>query len=278
MLCVTDQRSATLTLIPELDSDGAIVSLRPPPGVGALARPAGLALSDSRIVICDTGRDRLVVWEATTHTWHVVTPSSPSGELRKPLAVAPTPGGGAYVAEASRVLKVADLSSGDGGGAVDVDVAARGVRRVVGLALTLGGALAVARADGTVGFSHDEGATWSEVSLPGARITGMCAFGEGVVAADLAGRAVWSVAETGAPVMLLREGDGLALPSAVAAVPGAPQELVVADAGWNRLRRYALLGGGAVAAEYVNGRRADGSFRFDRLGGLASGTLAGGTP
>lgn len=278
MLCVTDQRGASLTLVPDLDADGAITALRPPPSVGAMVKPCGLALDGSRVVVCDTGRDRLLVWEAATHTWTSVTPSSLTGGLRRPMSVAATPDGGAYVAEAQRVVRVADLTAADGGGAVDVDVAAAGRRRVLVVALTEDGALAVARADGTVGFSNDDGATWTEVVLPGARITGLCAFAGGVAAADLAGRAVWAVGAAGSPLRLLGEGDGLVLPSAVAPVPGTAEGLVVADIAWNRLRRYAFVGGAAVAAEYVNGRRADGSLRFDRLGGLASGVLRGVEP
>ena len=59
-------------------------------------------------------------------------------------------------------------------------------------------------------------------------------------------------------------------PSAVAV---AGDDLYVADAAANRVRRFALDHDDVEPAEYVNGRRADGTFRFDRIGGLAEGSF-----
>jgi len=43
----------------------------------------------------------------------------------------------------------------------------------------------------------------------------------------------------------------------------------VADAGLGWVRRFLPVAGDQVPADYVNGLRADGTHRFDRLGGMA---------
>ncbi len=125
-------------------------------------------------------------------------------------------------------------------------------------------------------FSDDDGASWQSLPFPqGEKPTSPSSVEQrrngGVLVADLANHRIVAFEPDGTSSTIINESDGLFLPvSASEDDPG----VTVIDAGPGWIRRFLPVGERYVAADFVRGRRPDGTFRFDRLTGLAIGSTS----
>ena len=267
MIAITDQRSGRGLLLPALDADVAMQPLLPDASVGPLRVPLGLCVHASRYVaIADSGNGRIVVFDAASSTWS----SFGAGTLASPRAVVPDGAGGLLVADTARVVRVVDQT---GAAPSDVLPPADGSLPLA-VAARNGTDIDVATADGRLRRTTDGGATWTDIALDGpspARPVALARTATGATyVCDLGNARVLAVADDGSVTTALDERHGVVLPTAVAV---ADRDLFVVDTGANRIRRFALHDDRIEPAEYVNGRRPDGTFRFDRVGGITLGSF-----
>lgn len=215
--------------------------------------------------MADLEADRIVVVEPSTNTW-----TSFECERARSISV---DSGGRLFAAGRRLIRFDDLTGSGQTAIIEADPltpSAVHVSRAIDAS-----DIDVAMSDGTLHRSADGGTTWSVVDLAGAvpaAVSDLCRMDDGtVVFADLANRRVGAVAANGTVSTLIDETLGLGLPSCLTS---AGNQLFVADIGFNRIRRYVVTPSEVVAAEFVAGRREDGSYRFDRVTGIAEGELS----
>jgi len=98
---VSDQRLGAVVAFSGLDADGAFGVLRPPPAIGGMHNPAGLALAEEgTVVVADRDNGRVLVLFTASLTWVELG----SGSLNRPTGVAVLPDGRVAVADSRRVL------------------------------------------------------------------------------------------------------------------------------------------------------------------------------
>ena len=238
MFVLTDLRHRRLLLVPALDAPAGALARVPPASIGPLTAPMAPVIRDGHIALADHGTDRVVVHTPSTNEWHAF----PTGPWPRSIAI--DDNSAVYVA-GRRLERFDDLDGTnpttiiDAGANAPMAVAATGVFD-----------LDVTMSDGTLRRSHDAGVTWQSVDLQGATRTVH-------VSAD-------NVVTT-----VIDESSGLGLVSSMTATGN---QLVVADIGWNRIRRYVFTLSEVVAADFLNGRRDDGSYLFDRVTGITEGS------
>ena len=261
MFVLTDLRHRRLLLVPALDAPAGALARVPPASIGPLTAPMAPVIRDGHIALADHGTDRVVVHTPSTNEWHAF----PTGPWPRSIAI--DDNSAVYVA--GRPLERFDDLDGtnpttiiDAGANAPMAVAATGVFD-----------LDVTMSDGTLRRSHDAGVTWQSVDLQGATRTAPTAIAStddgGVFVSDLANRRIVHVSADNVVTTVIDENSGLGLVSSMTATGN---QLVVADIGWNRIRRYVFTLSEVVAADFLNGRRDDGSYLFDRVTGITEGS------
>lgn len=130
---------------------------------------------------------------------------------------------------------------------------------------------------GELARSVDGGKSWRTVGLPlGERtavplgITTAMMPGSASFVCDVANSQVLEVDADDTLRSVLDARHGLLMPSALA-MDG--DDIIVADAAENRVRRFVSSSTGFAPAEHIDGRRPDGTLRFDQVGGIAIGSF-----
>jgi hypothetical protein len=269
MYLLSDQRFGRITAISALDPDALPIPLVPPTTIGGLGHPGACCLdAQSRVHVVDTDNARIASYDFGTNTWTAFG----SGALTAPTGVGADAVGSIYIADAPRVLRVDDVS-----GAGMVQLAGIDPSRRPVAVTCIGSRIAIV--DGQtrgIATSDDAGATWVDHPLPpGPMLNHPVAITPrpdgGVLVTDLGNRRVVAFDAAGSATMVLSDTDGLVAP--VAAVDDGPG-ITVADAGPGWIRRYLPVNGAWVAADFLRGRNPDGSYRFDKVAGLAIGAVA----
>lgn len=219
-------------------------------------------------MIADNGNGRVVTYDPATNDWS----SFGAGTLAQPTGVAADLKHRILVADGRRLARADDAA---GTGQVEL-VPPRPRFAPAGVAVQTAGRIAVADAAGGALLISDDpdGTSWSTVPLPSGpdpcRPWGVAPSPDGgILVTDVANARVLVVAPDSTVATVLEADDGLLVPViAVSAGPG----LVVADAGAGWVRSFLPVAGAYEPATLIRGR-ADGAYRFDRIGGLAAGDL-----
>jgi streptogramin lyase len=269
MYVISDQRADCLVALPALDPDALFHPLVAPAAFGPLSRPAGLCLGPGPAVhVADAGNQRVATVSLASGSWT----GFGAGLLADPRDVAVDADGRLYVADSRQVVRA---DGPDGTGLVVLSAVQR--QRPTSVAVDPGGRLyivdAAARA---VLVSVDDGRTWDLLAMPEAEaasrpLSVSARQHGGVLVADPGTRRVVAFDAAGTATTLVSADDGLFVP--VVAVEDGPG-ITVLDAGPEWVRRFLPVGGGYVAADFVRGRRGDGTRRFARPAGLATGTAS----
>jgi DNA-binding beta-propeller fold protein YncE len=272
MYLLSDQRFGRIVALLALDADALPQPLVPPAALGPLALPAGTCLDAlHRLHIADPGNGRIVSFAFDTGAWT----SFGDGAFPQVSDVAVDAQNRIYLVDGQRVLRVDDV---DGSGQVELSGPASG-RRPVAITVDRDGRLVIvdAASRGLL-VSEDDGASWAPLGFPegpegpeSRPVSVSPRRDGGVLVADLGGRRVVGFDGGGNASILIDSTDGLTSP--IAAVEDEPG-ITVADAGPGWIRRYLPVDGRYVAADFVRGRRPDGTWRFDRVGGLTRGALS----
>jgi sugar lactone lactonase YvrE len=269
MYLVSDQRSNRVIALPAIDSDALSQLLVPPTAIGGLLLPAGLCLdANRRLHIADSGNGRIVTFALDTATWTTFG----AGALAHPLDVAVDRMNRIYTVDGERILRV---DSADGSGAV-VLPGLTAEQRPIAVTLDADDRLfMVDSKSGGLAFTEDGGNSWQSLALPlGAKSCIPVSVGQrregGVLVVDLANRRVVAFEPDGTSSVVIDESDGLISP-VCAREDGLG--ITVLDAGACWIRRFLPVGDRYIAADFVRGRRGDGTLRFDRPAGLSVGAM-----
>lgn len=269
MFALSDQRHRRILVFDTLDPDVAGLALAPPAALGGIGAPLGLCIGAGHLLVADHARDLVWAVELSGSTWHTIGAAT----VDRPRAVAVSADGAVFVTDRHRLWRFDDVA---GTNPTELIPPVAGVATLAVAVDTT--TLYATTSDGRLRRSVDGGISWADSDLGGIRPAapfGLFVAEDGTaIVCDAANRRVLAVDPAGTVTELLAAtsaaDDSLALPVAAVLAAG---DVVVADAAWNRLRRYAMTGGPPVAAEYLNGRRHDGTYRFDRIGGLTYGEL-----
>ena len=213
---------------------GGVVVLPAPPVPG----PRSVAAVDDTCVVADYAGAGLARWDPAAASWTVSHPAV----FARVTAIAADPAARVLVADASGASRI-----GADGSIERIYLPLAG-ERCIGVAVAGDGRIAVTLNPARLLISEDEGATWMEfagVVRPGA----IAGLPTGFAVVDASGRTV-EVVRADAPPVTIGAVDGLLGPIAVAP---ALDGVVIADAATNRVRRYVLVGGLTVPAEFVDG-------------------------
>ncbi len=266
MYLLSDQRFGRAVALGALDADALPQPLSPPSTIGPLANPAAICLDGlGRVHIADAGNGRVVSFALATGTWT----SFGAGRLGAVTGVTADASGRIHAATGQKLVRADGV---DGAGLVELPLPAGA--RPVAVAIANGDRLAVVdAATRAVLLGDTTGSSWTAHPLPaGSKPIAIAARASGgVLVADLSGRRIVALDLAGSATTLIEAADGLVAP--IAAVDDPPG-ITVADAGAGWIRRFLPVDGRWVAADFVRGRRADGSWRFDRVGGLTLGALS----
>jgi hypothetical protein len=270
MYLVSDQRSNRIVMFLTLDADALNQPLVPPAAFGALSLPAGLCLdANHRVHIADSANDRIVSFALDTATWTMFG----AAVLTRPLDVAVDAGNRIYAVDSQHVLRVDDA---DGSGAV-VLPGLTANQRPIAITVDVAGRLFIVDARSKeLWFTDDDGVSWNSLPFPeGAKPSKPVSVSPrgngGVLVTDLANRRVLAFEPDGTGSTIIEESDGLISP--VSAREDGPG-ITILDAGAGWIRRFLPVGDRYIAADFVRGRRPDGTWRFDRLAGLAIGVTS----
>jgi len=270
MYLVSDQRSNIVIALPAIDSDALNQSLVPPTAIGSLLLPAGLCLDASRrLHIADSGNGRIVTFALDTVTWTTFS----AGALASPLDVAVDALNRIYAVDGQRVLRFDDADGS--GGMVLPGLTAN--QRPVAVIVDVSGRLFIVDATNRgLWFTDDDGVSWQSLPLPeGAKLNRPFSVAQrrhgGLLVTDLANRRIVAFEPDGTSSTIIDESDGLISP--VTAREDGPG-ITVLDAGPGWIRRFLPVEDRYVAADFVRGRRPDGTFRFDRPAGLTIGATS----
>lgn len=233
MLTVLDARRPAVLVFTEL-SPGRSVTLTPPP----LPDPRCVAVLGDSCVVADYAGGGLARWDLATASWTVTL----AGMFARVTSIAADAAGRTLVADAAGVTRIG-LD-----GSIEQLYSAGAGERCVGVSVAGDGRIAVTQNPARILVSEDDGATWlafAGVTRPGA----IAGLPTGFAVVDAAGRTV-EVLRTDAPPVTIGAVDGLIAPLAVAPAPGG---VVITDAATRRIRRFVLVAGVTVAAEFVDG-------------------------
>ena len=270
MYFVSDQRANRVIALPAIDSDALSQSLVPPPTIGGLSLPAGLFLDTSRrLHIADTGNGRIVTFALDTATWTTFD----AGTLGSPLDVTVDAMNRIYAVDGQSVLRVDGV---DGSGRIVMPGLTANQSPVAVMVDAAGRLFIVDATNRGLWFTDDDGASWQSLPLPeAAKLNRPLSVAQrsdgGVLVADLGNRRIIAFEADGTGSTIIDESDGLFLPlSAREDGPG----ITVLDVGLGWIRRFLPVGDRYVGAEFVRGRRPDGTFRFDRPASLTIGAAS----
>jgi hypothetical protein len=269
MYLVSDQRSNRIVALLTLDADALIQPLVPPAAFVTLSLPTGLCLdANHRLHIADSANSRIVTFAFDTAIWTTFG----AGVLTHPLDVAVDAGNRIYAVDGQRVLRVDDAG---GSGAVVLS-GLTASQRPIAITVDVAGRLFIvdAKSQG-LWLTDDDGASWNQLLLPAGDkpstpVSVAPQRNGGVLVADLANCRIVAFDPNGIGSTIIEESDGLIYP--VSAKEDGPG-ITVLDAGAGWIRRFLPVGDRYVAADFVRGRRPDGTWRFDRLAGLAIGVI-----
>lgn len=215
-------------------SPGGAVTLPPPP----LPHPRSVAAVDDTYVVADHAGAGLARWDPAAALWTVSHPDV----FQRVSAVAADSTARILVADALGASRI-----GADGSVERLYLPFPG-ERCIGLAVAGDGRIALTLNPARLLISQDEGASWQELAgvvRPGA----IAGLPTGFAVVDASGRTVEVLRSDAAPVTI-GAVDGLVAPIAVAP---AADGVVVADAATNRVRRFVLIEGRTVPAEFVDG-------------------------
>lgn len=270
MYFASDQRLNRIIMLPALDADALQLPLVPPASFGALSRPAGICLDSNRnLHIADFDNGRIVTVALDTATWTAFG----AGTLGHPLDVAIDAMSRIYAVDGLRVVRA---EAADGSGAIVLS-GLQDDQRPIAVTLDANDRLFVVDAKSRgLAFTEDDGDSWEALALPaGEKPSRPVSIGPrrdgGVLVVDLANRRVVAIEVDGTSSIVVDASDGLIAP--VCAREDGPG-ITVLDAGAGWIRRFLPVGDRHVAADFVRGRRADGTARFDRLVGLSVGATS----
>jgi DNA-binding beta-propeller fold protein YncE len=270
MYVISDQRSNCVVALPALDADALLQSLVPPVAFGRLSLPAGICLdSRHRLHVADMGNNRIVSFAFDTAMWTTFG----AGVVTAPRDVAVDSGDRIYAVDSMQVLRV---DADDGSGAFVLPGLDDGQRPI---AIAVDADDRVFIVDATVQgvwVTEDEGGSWDRLTMPPGDVTSRpvalsAREAGGVLVSDLANHRVVAIDAGGAASTIIAAADGVFSPiSAVEDGFG----ITVLDAGPEWIRRFLPVDAAQVAADFVRGRRADGTRRFGRPAGLAIGAAS----
>ncbi len=230
----------------------------------------GVCVHASRyVLVADSVNCRVVVYDARSNAWSAF--GDPS-VFQVPRAVCSDASGGLLIVDAVRLVRVADPT---GGNLAELLPMLAG-RTLLAVACTAG-TIDVATDEGALLRSTDDGKTWTRIDLVGPVPVMPSAIARGDVGptyvCDIANGRLLAVDSKGEVSTVLDGTNGVVLPTAVSTSPDG-RDVWIVDAVANRIRRFAVHLDGIEPAEYGNGRQADGSCRFDQVGGIALGEFA----
>lgn len=270
MLVITDQRHSRALLLTELDPDRPMQSLIPNAAVGPVSKPLGVCIHANRyVLVADSVNCRIVVYDTTSNTWSAFGDAS---VFQAPRAICSDASGGLLIVDTVRLVQVADPT---GGSLTEMLPVSAG--RIPLAVACAAGTMEVAIDEGALLRSTDDGKTWNRIELAGPVPTMPSAIARGAIGptyvCDIANGRLLAVDSSGEVSTILDATDGVVLPTSVSTSSDG-RDVWIVDAVANRIRRFAVHPDGVEPAEYVNGRQADGSFRFDQVGGIALGEFA----
>jgi streptogramin lyase len=284
MIFAVDQRRAVVIALGSLDDGAAFMRLGLGPGsAGPMRKPGGIAVTaDRRLVIADSGNDRVLILDPTNGS-SVVLDSSASavGPFRRPTGVAVNAAGLLAVADTDnhRVVTV-HMDDGSGWSAFGAPggMLPGGFEAPTAVHLDAAGRILVAD-PGTarlVRVDAPDGSGWTEIALPPASkpprpyalATGP---NGGILVSDLVNSRMLLLAADDSIAVLI---DGLPDRSLVAPVGASMSggDLVIADAATCCITRWTLNSatGAWSLAQRLDGRGGhDDSREFSSLSGLA---------